>query len=99
MLDSAAMYNGLLRRGTANATMVIPPENKPAAPEPAIALPTMRTFELGATAQTIEPTTQWLGFGVLESKTGSITFKNSQSDYECILDIKISVYLAKAWLQ
>jgi hypothetical protein len=57
MLESAAMYNGRLRKGTENATIVIPPENKPAAPEPAIARPTMRTFEFGATAQTMEPTT------------------------------------------
>jgi hypothetical protein len=56
MLDNAAIYNGRLRNGTANAMIVIPPENKPAAPDPATARPTMRTFELGATAQMIEPT-------------------------------------------
>jgi hypothetical protein len=34
----------------------MPPENKPAAPDPAMARPTMRTLEFGATAHTTEPT-------------------------------------------
>lgn len=56
MLESAAIYNGRLRNGTENAIMVIPPENKPAAPDPATARPPMRTLEFGATAHIIEPT-------------------------------------------
>jgi hypothetical protein len=37
-------------------TMVMPPENSPAAPVPAMARPAMSTFEFGATAHTTEPT-------------------------------------------
>jgi hypothetical protein len=47
---------GRRRSGTVNPTMVIPPENSPAAPDPAMALPAMRTLEFGATAHTTEPT-------------------------------------------
>lgn len=51
---------GRCRMGTVKPTMVMPPENKPAAPVPAMALPTIRTLELGATAQTTDPTGQHL---------------------------------------
>lgn len=56
MLDKAAMYNGLRRRGTAKPMMVMPPENSPAAPDPATALPTINVVEFLATAHTTDPT-------------------------------------------
>jgi hypothetical protein len=58
MLPNAPIYKGLLRSGIANAMIVIPPENKPAAPEPAIARPVIKILELEAMAEITEPTVQ-----------------------------------------
>jgi hypothetical protein len=41
--------------GTAVATIIRHPENSPAAPSPAILLPTMRAFEAGAAPQMSDP--------------------------------------------
>jgi hypothetical protein len=57
MLPTAPMNIGLCRNGIENAMIVIPPENSPAAPNPATALPMINTLELFARAHTIEPTT------------------------------------------
>ena len=49
-------YNGLLSIGVTNARIFMPPVYNAAPPTPEMALPTIRTFELGARAQMMEPT-------------------------------------------
>jgi hypothetical protein len=56
MLDSAATNRGRFRNGTVYRMMIIPPENRPAEPKPAIALPTMSVDEFCARAQMRDPT-------------------------------------------
>lgn len=51
----APMKVGLLCSGTTCARIINAPENKPAAPKPAIARPTMRPMLEGVTPHTKEP--------------------------------------------
>ena len=51
----SAMYNARFLSGTEKPTIVIPPENRAAAPMPAIALPMMSMTEFLAAAHTIDP--------------------------------------------
>jgi hypothetical protein len=46
---------GRFGNGATRTTMVVAPENRPAAPKPATPLPTMNTSEVGADAHNIEP--------------------------------------------
>ena len=46
MLDNMAIYIARFLNGTANPMIVIPPENKPEAPAPAMARPTISMTEL-----------------------------------------------------
>jgi hypothetical protein len=58
ILDSAAMYMALFRKGTLYATIVMPPLNKAEAPTPAIARPTINIVELVAAAQMTLPSSK-----------------------------------------
>lgn len=49
---------GLLWSGRMKVTMMIEPEKIPADPTPAIALPTMNAFELGAAPQMMDPSSK-----------------------------------------
>ena len=46
---------GRLRRGTSGSVIIIPPENIPADPSPAMARPMMKAAELGAAPQSADP--------------------------------------------
>ena len=52
------VYTGLFSSGDELANIISAPENKPEAPRPAMARPTMRAIELGATPQISEPTSK-----------------------------------------
>jgi hypothetical protein len=52
------MKMGRLRSGTLYPIMVMPPENRPAAPTPATARPTMSMGELTAAPQITEPSSK-----------------------------------------
>jgi hypothetical protein len=54
------MNVGLLCKGTTCARIISAPENKPAAPTPAIARPTMRPMLEGVTPQRSEPASKML---------------------------------------
>lgn len=58
MPDNAAMYIGILFKGTEKPIIVMPPENKAEAPAPATALPIISIGELVAEAHMIDPTFQ-----------------------------------------
>ena len=84
--------------------MLIPPEKSAAAPQPAIARPTMSIVEFTAVAHIIEPTGVSDQFPVnlwnLEKGKGdSHTFKDQQSTQIDPFDIKIGVYLSETGLQ
>lgn len=49
---------GRLRRGTSGSMTIIPPENMPADPKPAMARPIMKAIELGAAPQSADPTSK-----------------------------------------
>lgn len=55
-LTTRPRYSGRFTNGAMHATIYIAPWNKPAAPMPATARPTIKTGELGATAHSREPT-------------------------------------------
>ena len=44
-----------MRSGTIEMIIIIPPENIPAEPKPAIARPTMNAIEFGAAPQSADP--------------------------------------------
>lgn len=55
MLETIAKSSGRFLTSTIRDMMIIEPQNIPAAPSPAIALPTMNAGELGAAAQSTDP--------------------------------------------
>jgi hypothetical protein len=55
ILEIMASSNGLFLISTILEMMIMAPQNTPAAPSPAMALPMMKAAELGAAAQRIEP--------------------------------------------
>jgi hypothetical protein len=55
MLDTIAKSSGRFLISTILDIMIIAPQNIPAAPSPAIALPTMNAGELEAAAQSTDP--------------------------------------------
>ena len=58
MLDMHAMKRVRFRRGTLNPMIVRPPENRPEAPRPATARPTIKVGEFFAVAHMTDPTRQ-----------------------------------------
>lgn len=56
MPPTNAVHIGLLAGGATREMIMMHPENNPAAPTPATALPTMRVAELGATPHINDPT-------------------------------------------
>ena len=56
ILDRDAIYSARFRKGTENATMVMPPEKMAAEPTPATARPMMSMTDPVAAAHRIEPT-------------------------------------------
>jgi hypothetical protein len=76
MLARVAKYMGLVFNGAAKPTMVILPENNPAAPMPAMARPMIKSADVGAMAHTTDPT---VDVSHIPNAIGSILSKRTKA--------------------
>ena len=80
MPDNAAMYIGILFKGTEKPIIVMPPENKAEAPAPATDLPIISIGELVAEAHMIDPPFQSMNWYFISTAENiKLTFEYNES--------------------